>query len=93
MAFTHGMNIDEVTTQKDAVDQVEDGTTQSRGDANDMIIEFVESAWWGEDADQYQQDWMDTVDKAYEAATQCLSEDISPELLRNINEQEETSAR
>ena len=92
MAFTHGMNVEEIRNQATEVGNISNDTSTSRGDANDMMHEFVESDWWGDDATAYLDNWMGTVDPAYQAVTDHLDE-IQTDLGTQAGEQEDTSAR
>lgn len=92
MAFTHGMNLAEVQNQFKQMGTIHTDLATNRGDGNDMIIEFVESDWWGDDATKFQSTWMETVDKAFDKALDTL-EQIKADVNTNIIEQETTSAQ
>lgn len=91
MAFTHGMNVDEVRTEAGNVNTQADETSTSRGDANDTIHNFVAESWWGPDAEAYLEDWMGTVDPLYAQLAEML-EAIGLDTNTQADQQEECSA-
>ena len=91
MAFTHGMNLEEVRGQSTEMGTIHTDLGTIRGEGNDTINEFVEADWWGDDATRFLQTWMDTVDKAFDVAMATL-EQLTADLNTNIADQEATSA-
>lgn len=91
MSFTHGMNVDEVRTQGTESTNQGSATSQSRGDANDTIYNFVADSWWGTDAEQYLDDWMSTVDPLYSQLAEALGL-IGTDIGVQADSQEEVSA-
>ena len=91
MAFTHGMNVDDVRQEAQNTLTQSDETSTSRSDANDTIHSFVESFWWGPDAEQYLESWMSSVDPAYAKLAEAL-EAIGTETNVQADAQEECSA-
>ncbi|MGO2110087.1 MAG: hypothetical protein ACTH31_00575 [Pseudoclavibacter sp.] len=91
MAFTHGMNVDDVRSKADATTTESTNTSESRGDANDTIHNFIAEAWWGPDADTYLDDWMSVVDPLYSQLAELL-EVIGVDTQAQAQQQEDTSA-
>lgn len=92
MSFTHGMNIEEVRAQAEAVGGIYDSNTESRGGANDTITDFTDNDWWGDDATNFSSSWFETVDAHYQTVSDTLDQ-IKTDIATQADEQEETSGR
>ncbi|GGA63881.1 hypothetical protein GCM10011490_13130 [Pseudoclavibacter endophyticus] len=91
MAFTHGMNVEDVRQQADLTSQESNATTESRGDANDTIHNLVADSWWGPDADMYLDAWMGEVDPLYSQLAEMLQQ-LGIDTQAQAQQQEDASA-
>lgn len=91
--FTHGMNLDTVETAKSDLQTLQQDIEQTKTDIKGKLDEFHANDWWGEDSENYQSDWADTVDKSFDDTNSHFEDEVIPELERNIEEQDETSSK
>lgn len=89
MAFSHGMNVEDVRTQQTETMNQQDETRTAGQNAEQAVQGFVDSHWWGDDAMRYAQDWQE-VTQAFNAIADAL-EDEGQNLTAQADSQEQCS--
>lgn len=91
MAFTHGMNVEEVRAEGQNVETEAGNTESSRSNAEQLITNFVAESWWGTDADQFLEKWNSEIITTYTSLFDAL-EVIGQNIKAEADQQEECSA-
>lgn len=90
MSFTHGMNIDEVTSQQTEVNNISQDLGTEMTNSQNEVSSFCEESWWGDDSTKFLSDW-EEVNTAFQTAKD-EAEQIASDIQTQIGDQESTSA-